>query len=94
MQYDAKGEVLPNKNDKPIKRLVLVKVRADGKFLVEFLRSILTTIVFHRNMLKLYRNVKDSFLDVANAVYTDIDYSENLTIGVKWEPQSFYWSKM
>ena len=54
----------------------------------------LTTLVFHRNMLKLYRNIKDLFLDVVNAVYTDIDYSENLTIGVKWEPQSLHWSKM
>ena len=61
---------------------------------MEFLRSILTTIVFHRNMLKLYRNVKDSFLDVANAVYTNIDYSENLTIGVKFKSQSLHWSKM
>ena len=28
-----------------------------------------------------------------NCVYIDADFSENLTIGIKWEPQSLHWSK-
>ena len=29
-----------------------------------------------------------------NAIYLDKDFSENLTIGIKWEPQSHHWCKL
>ena len=94
-QLDENGNVLINKkNDKPIVRLVPKKVQASGKFLVEFLRKILKNFIHHRNMLKLYRNLKHKFLDSMNAIYLDTDFSENLTIGIKWEPQSYHWCKL
>ena len=44
-------------------------------------------------MLRLYQNVKHMFLEMFQSVYIDIDFSGNLTIGIKWEPQSLHWSK-
>ena len=42
-------------------------------------------------MLPLFRNTKNMFMDIIQCVY--MDFSENLTIGIKWEPQSLHWSK-
>ena len=53
----------------------------------------LPNVIYHRNMLRLFRNVKHMFLELFTAVYVDVDFSENLTIGIKWEPQSLHWSK-
>ena len=95
LQYDDKGNVIINKKtDKPVKRLVPKKVQASGKFLVEFMRRNLKNFVHHRNMLKLYRNLKHRFLDEMKAFYIDTDFSENLTIGMRWEPQSLHWCKL
>ena len=94
-QYDDKGNPIINKkNDKQEVRLTPKKMQASGKFLVEFLRKLLKNFVHHRNMLKLYRNLKHAFLESLKAVYVDTDFSENLTIGVKWEPQSHHWCKL
>lgn len=94
VQVDDDGNVIMNKNNKPVKRLMPKKVRASGKFLVEFLRSILKNFVHHRNMLKLYRNLKHKFLEAMKAIYVDTDFSENLTIGIRKEPQSLHWCKL
>ena len=92
-QYNEKGELLLNKNGKPVKRLVPKKIRASGKFLVHFMREMLSNFVHHRNNLRLYRNIKHTFLEQMKAVYVDTDFSENLTIGMKKEPQSLHWCK-
>ena len=93
IQYDDDGKVILNKKEKPVKKLVPVTENATAKFLIEFLRNMLPNIINHRNMLKLYRNIKGAFLNTLNAVYMDIDFSENLTIGIKWEPQETHWTK-
>ena len=53
--------------------------------------SILPSIINHRNHLRHYRNAIHSFKDNFNVLYLDIDYSENLSIPVKFEPQSMHW---
>ena len=93
IQYDDDGKVILNKKEKPVKKLVPVKENATAKFLIEFLRNMLPNIINHRNMLKLYRNIKGAFLNTLNTVYMDIDFSENLTIGINWEPQETHWTK-
>ena len=93
VQYDENGKVFLNKKGKPAKRLAPVKEQANAKFLVEFMRNLLPDIIHHRNVLKLYRNIKATFLDVMGSVYMDIDFSGNLTIGIWKEPQSLYYSK-
>ena len=84
--------IISKRTDKPVKQLVPKKVQATGKFLVEFIRSILKNFTHHRNMLKLCRNLKHKFLEAMKAVYTD--FSENLTVGIRWEPQSLHWCKL
>ena len=86
--------VISKRNKKPVKHLPPKKVQASGKFLVQFLRDILPNFVHHRNMLKLYRNLKHKFLDAMKAIYIDTDFSENLTVGIRWEPQSLHWCKL
>ena len=85
--YNEKGEVIFNKKGKPVQKLVATKEQANIKFLVQFLQS------HHRNMLKLFRNLKGMFLEHMECAYIDVDFSENLTIGIKWEPQSLHWCK-
>ena len=91
--YNEKGEVIYNKKGKPVQRLVATKEQVNSKFLVQFLQTLLPNIIHHRNMLKLFRNLKGMFLELMQCAYIDVDFSENLTIGVKWEPQSMHWCK-
>ena len=44
-------------------------------------------------MLKHYRSTHSRLLETFNCVYIDIDFSENLTIPIKYEPQSLHWYK-
>lgn len=90
---NAKGEIVYTKEGKPSKKLVPVKEQANNQFLVQFMAKLLPEIIFHRNMLKLYRSIKDLFLNIMQCAYIDIDFAENLTVGIKWEPQSLHWSK-
>ena len=93
VQYDSDGQMIMNKENKPVEKLVAVKEQVNAKFLVEFTRNLLPDIIHHRNLLKLYRNIKGTFLDIMQCVYMDVDFSENLAIGVKQEPQSLHWTK-
>ena len=93
VQYDSDRQMIMNKKKKPVEKLVAVKEQVNAKFLVEFTRNLLPNIIHHRNILTLYRNIKGTFLDIMQCVYMDADFSENLTIGVKQEPQSLHWTK-
>ena len=90
---DAKGNIILNKQGNPVTRLVPVQDHVNAKFLVNFMRELLPKLVHHGNMLKLYHNLKAAFLENLECTYIDIDFSENLTVGIKWEPQSLHWSK-
>ena len=88
----AKGEALTNKGE-PIIMLQAVKHDVPLTYVVEFIEVLLPKITHHRNLLKLYRNTQKLFPNMFNCVYIDADFSKNLTISIKWEPQSLYWSK-
>lgn len=94
IQYDVTGKEILDKNNQPVKRLKPIKEQANATFLVEFLWNILPDVVHHRNMLKLYRNTKGLFLNEMHAVYIDIDFSENLQVGIKYKPMSLHWAKL
>ena len=49
-------------------------------------------MIYHRNMLKYYRNTQSVFESLFGSVSIDIDFAENLTAPVKYEPQSSHWS--
>lgn len=82
-----------NKNGSQTERLKALKKDINLQFLTDFIGKILYKIIHHRNMLKNYRNTGNSFKEYMNAAYLDIDFAENLTVPVKFEPQSLHWAK-
>ena len=61
------------------------------KEMASFTDALLPEITYHQNMLKLYRSSIKMFYQLFPAVHLDIDFSENLTIEVKFEPLSLHW---
>lgn len=74
-------------------RLKAIKKSVDLSFISDFIEKLLFKIVYHRNILKHYRNTIQSVKTDINAIYLDVDFAENLTVPVKFEPQSLHWSK-
>ena len=72
------------KKGKETKRLKLQKTDACN--------NIPAKMIYHRNMLKYYRNTWSVFESLFGSVSIDIDFAENLTAPVKYEPQSLHWS--
>ena len=70
-----------------------MKQKVNGKYLVEFIGNILPKIIHHRNILKLYRPSIKSFYQLFLDASIDIDFSENLTLGIKFDPRSLHWVK-
>ena len=54
--YNQQGQIVLNKKGEPVKRLMPVKQKVNGKYLVEYICNILPKIIHHRNMLKLNRS--------------------------------------
>ena len=75
-----------------VKRLKAVSTKADLPLIIEFIDKILKKTVHHRNQLRHYRSTVKSLRDHLNTVMVDIDFSENLQVPVKFEPQSLHWS--
>ena len=75
------------------KRLKQVSTEATISYIVTFLRQVLPQILHHRNELKHFQSVVKDFCSQFNAVYMDMDYSENLTILMKKQPRSLYWTQ-
>ena len=91
MQHFEEIETI-SKYRKTTKQLKAVSTNANIAFITNFINEQLTKITHHRNQLKHYRSiindVKDHFLD---DISIDMDFSENLSIPVKFEPQSLQW---
>ena len=88
--YGTDGELLKDKHGNPLKRLTPVKAQVNVQFLLNFIDQLLPEIVNHRNMLKLHRSVNAEFKGLFSSAVMDVDFSENLTLGIKWEPQSLH----
>lgn len=80
-----------NKSGNISKHLTAVTTSADINFLMTFIDGLLPKIVHHRNLLKNYRKIMESFNDFFDNVVIDVDFSENLSVPVKYEPQSLHW---
>lgn len=91
MQHFETVECL-SKNGKVVKRLKAVSTKANLNFILEFISSLLTKMVHHRNQLRHYRNIIHEFREHFDAMIIDVDFSENLSVAVKFEPQSLHWS--
>ena len=51
-----------------------------------FLSDLLTNILHHKIVLKLYHKSMSEFKQLFDSVYVDIYFSKNLTFGIKLEP--------
>ena len=80
------------KKRKETKRLKLLETDAGMVFLVNFVDNILAKLIYHRNILKYYRNTQSIFESLFDSVSIDINFAENLTVPVKYQPQSLHWS--
>ena len=76
-----------------LKRLTPVKAQVNAQFLLSFIDELLPEIINHRNMLKLHRSVNAEFKNLFSSAVMDVDFSENLALGIKWEPQFLHWVK-
>lgn len=85
------GESILNKKGQPSKRLTPINQQVNASYLINFIENLLPSLIYHRNMLQHYRSTIKQFKDMSPSLYTDIDFSENLTLGMKFEPQSMHW---
>lgn len=92
--FDKQGNPLLNAKGEQVKRLKPVQQQVNARYLMEFIDNILPAAVHHRNHLKYYRNTIHTFRQLFECVSMDIDFSENLTLEVKFEPQSLHWYKV
>ena len=61
--------------------------------ILEFISDLLPGIIYHRNHLRHFRQCLPEVLNLFdNCVIIDADFSENLTVPVKYEPQSMHWA--
>lgn len=82
------------KKGKQIKRLQASSSSLALSDVVDFVDKMLPKIIHHRNQLKHYRTVIHKFKELNDYIDIDIDFSENLKVPVKYEPQSMHWSHL
>ena len=61
------------------------------EYIINFIATRLPKIIHHRNHLKHYWSIITEFRECYDNVHIDIDFSENLSIHVKFEPQPLHW---
>ena len=69
-----------------------MKGHANITFIIEFIDNILAKTLHHCNHLQHFRTVHSTFLELFDCAWIDVDFSENLSIPVKYEPQSLDWA--
>ena len=77
---------------KTTKHLKAISTEAGMEFITSFISKLLAKIIHHRNQLKHYRTCIKIFKEYFDILSIDVDFSENLTVPVKFEPQSMHWS--
>ena len=81
-----------SKHGKVLMKLKSSTTNANMCFILDFVSDLLAKSLHHRNHLKHYRNTIHEFRDNVNQISIDVDFSENLSVPVKFEPQSLHWS--
>ena len=90
---EFKIQATKNKKGEIVERLTPVKQNVTVQYIICFMEELLPEITHHRNMLKLYRNTIKIVMSLFGGLFIDIDFSQNLTLAVKYEPQSLRWVK-
>ena len=83
---------LITKSDKKVKHLKAVFTHVNISYLLRYISERLTKIIHHRNQLRHCRSCSKTFKKHFDTVFLNIDFSENLSIPVKFESQSLHWS--
>ena len=83
---------LLTKAGKTVKRIKAISTNVNLAFILDFISSFLNSFIYHRNQLKHYRACIGLLRQEFGDISLDIDFSENLTVPVKFEPQSLHWS--
>ena len=82
------------KKGKHIKRLKAHHKDVNIPFVPDFITSLLPKIIHHINLLKNYHtNMKTILESIDNCIVVGLDFSENLTVPVKQEPQSLHYGQ-
>ena len=82
------------KRGKYIQKLKALHKDVNISDVIDFIGSLLPKIIHHRNLLKNYcTNLKIILENINDCIVMGLDFSENLTVPVKQEPQSLHWSK-
>ena len=67
-------------------------MKHDIVFILNFISELLPDIIYHRNHMRHYRNCLQQVLNFHDrCALLDADFAENLTVPVKYEPQSLHW---
>jgi len=80
------------KKGKEVTKLVASATDGNMLFILDFIDQLLAKMIHHRNHLHHYRYAIHKMRENVDAVFLDVDFSENLSIPVKNEPQSLHWS--
>ena len=80
------------KKGKDIFRLEAETKQVDLSAIVKFIDDMLAKIIHHRNQLKHYRNTVKAAIKLFDCIEIDLDFSEKLTVPLKYEPQSMHWT--
>ena len=80
------------KNGLIVDRLKTVKEDTNINFITDFIDEILPKTIHHQNHLKHFRSVHHQFINYFDCAYIDTDFFENLSVPVKYEPQSLHWA--
>ena len=80
------------KAGKEIKVLKSVQEKRELSFVMNFILELLPDIMYHRNHLKHCRKCHSQVHNFFNkCAIIDVDFSENLSVPVKFQPQSMHW---
>ena len=74
-------------------QLKQVTTDANVHYILDFISKFLCKLIHRRNELKNYRCIISEFLTSSNNVFLDLDFAENLTLPMKYQPQSLYWAQ-
>ena len=80
------------KKGKTVNRLKAEAIDCNISWVLNFLETLLPSIINHRNLLKNYcTNIETLINSVEHVAEIGLDFSENITLPVNKEPQSLHW---
>ena len=88
MQHFIKVKTTTNE-DKEVTKVTATETNRSIQFILNFIDQLVSKMINHRDHLQVFDTQSSS---KCYAVRLDVDFPENLSISVKYEPQSLHWS--